>query len=110
MRLLPLGSLGVCDDGGLSEEEISSSRIFTSSDEKRYAAIQFAAAILRARGAVDDAAFAAVRDAGFSDGEIAEIIAHVSLNILTNYFNQAVQTVIDFPRVRAAAGDFRDPL
>jgi len=40
-----------------------------------------------------------VRNAGFSEGEIAEIIAHVALNVFTNYFNVAADVEIDFPRV-----------
>ena len=42
---------------------------------------------------------AAARDAGFSDGEIAEILAHVALNVFTNYFNVATDVDIDFPKV-----------
>ena len=40
-----------------------------------------------------------LRNHGFTDGEIAEIIAHVALNIFTNYFNIAVDVDVDFPRV-----------
>lgn len=36
---------------------------------------------------------------GFFDGEIAEIIAHVALNVFTNYFNIAADVDIDFPKV-----------
>ena len=43
-----------------------------------------------------------MRAAGFSDGEVAEIIAHVALNVLTNYFNIATDVEIDFPRVSFA--------
>ena len=43
-----------------------------------------------------------VRNAGFSDGEIAEIIAHVALNVFTNYFNIAADVDIDFPKVSHA--------
>jgi alkylhydroperoxidase family enzyme len=43
-----------------------------------------------------------VRKAGFSDGEVAEIIAHVALNVFTNYFNIATQVDIDFPKVSSA--------
>jgi len=39
-----------------------------------------------------------VRRAGFSDGEIAEIIAHVALNIFTNYFNNTAEVEVDFPK------------
>ena len=53
------------------------------------------------RGAVTDQRLEHVRAAGFSDAEIAEIIAHVGLNVFTNYFNRAAETEIDFPRVAA---------
>jgi hypothetical protein len=41
-----------------------------------------------------------VKQAGLSEAEIAEIVAHVAINVLTNYFNIAVETEIDFPVVR----------
>jgi len=44
---------------------------------------------------------AAVKEAGFSDQEIIEIVAAVGLNIFTNYFNDVAQTAIDFPEVKA---------
>jgi hypothetical protein len=43
-----------------------------------------------------------VRAAGFRNGEIAEIIAHVAPNVLTNYFNIATDVEIDFPKVSFA--------
>jgi hypothetical protein len=43
-----------------------------------------------------------VRQAGYSDVEIVEIVANVALNILTNYINQVAQTDVDFPRVQVA--------
>ena len=55
----------------------------------------------RRRGDVRDQDLARVRTAGYTDGEIAEIIAHPALNVLTNYFNRAAQTDIDFPLVTA---------
>jgi hypothetical protein len=39
----------------------------------------------------------ALRDQGFTDGEIAEIVAHVALNIFTNYFNIALDVDVDLP-------------
>jgi hypothetical protein len=38
-------------------------------------------------------------DAGNSEAEIVEIIAHVGMNIFTNYFNNVAHTEVDFPRV-----------
>ena len=36
---------------------------------------------------------------GFSDEEIVEIIAHVGINVFTNYFNLVAGTEVDFPIV-----------
>jgi len=38
-----------------------------------------------------------------TDAEIVEIVAHVALNRLTNYLNQALDTPIDFTVVSARA-------
>ena len=58
-------------------------------------------AIIELRGAITEQDIARVRTAGYGDGEITEIIAHVGLNVFTNYFNRAVHTEIDFPIVTA---------
>lgn len=86
---------------GLSVDEVAASRDGRASDAKAAAALQFARAVVDRRGAVTDQDIARVRTAGLGDGEIAEIIAHVGLNVFTNYFNRAVRTEIDFPLVTA---------
>jgi uncharacterized peroxidase-related enzyme len=86
---------------GLSDVELAASREGQATDGKAKAALQFALAILEHRGGVSEQEFARVRTAGFSDADIAEIIAHVALNVLTNYFNRAADTDIDFPPVTA---------
>ena len=43
-----------------------------------------------------------MKEAGYDDAGIAEIIAHVALNIFTNYFNNAAQVTVDFPEVKLA--------
>ena len=88
---------------GLTMDEMTQSRSARSSDLRRSAALQFAAAVLADRGSVTDAALARVRAAGFGDGEILEIVAHVALNVLTNYVNNVAQTTVDFPPVAALA-------
>ena len=50
---------------------------------------------------LSDADEAALREHGFSEGEIAEIIANVALNVFTNYFNVAADVEIDFPKAPA---------
>jgi alkylhydroperoxidase family enzyme len=59
--------------------------------------------VVAERGSVTDADLARVRAAGYSDGEIGEIVANAALNIFTNYFNQVAATAIDFPVVKAKA-------
>jgi uncharacterized peroxidase-related enzyme len=86
---------------GLSSDEIAASRDGRASDPRTAVALQLARALIDRRGAVTEQDVARVRAAGFGDGEIAEIIAHVGLNVFTNYFNRAVRTEIDFPLVTA---------
>lgn len=64
--------------------------------------MQFAQTIVVQKGQVSSAAVDSVRAAGYTDAEIAEIVANVGLNIFTNYFNNIVQTEVDFPRVPTA--------
>lgn len=86
---------------GVSAGELDVNRSARSADPKVAAALQFATSVLRDRGAVSDDALAGIKAAGFSDGEIAEIVAHVALNVFTNYFNRLAETEVDFPRVTA---------
>lgn len=88
---------------GIDSDELVRNLAGESSDPKTQAALAFAAAIVEKRGFADDADFAAVRDAGYSQEEIVEIIAVVSINIFTNYFNHIAEVEIDFPVVRTPA-------
>jgi uncharacterized peroxidase-related enzyme len=81
----------------LDAAEIEANRRGSSDDAKAAAAVLFATQVVKARGHVVDADVAAVKAAGFSQGEIIEIVVHVALNTLTNYVNEVAQTEIDFP-------------
>jgi alkylhydroperoxidase family enzyme len=69
----------------------------TASDEKTHAALAFARKIVEDRAHVSDDDVEEVRHAGYTDGQIAEIVANVVLSIFTNYFNHVAETEIDFP-------------
>ena len=84
---------------GLSDEEIGDSRRGVSPDRKTEAVLQFARNVVSERGWVSDDDLAKVREAGVSDAEIAEVVAHVAANIFSNYFNHVADTEIDFPEV-----------
>lgn len=86
---------------GLTQAQIDGARHEESADPKTLAALQFAKAVLAARGGVGEGDLRAVRAAGFGDAEIAEIVAAVALNVFTNYFNRAFDVDVDFPVVRA---------
>lgn len=59
--------------------------------------------VLESRGSVGDEEMRAVRAAGFGDREIVELVAHVALNVLTNYFNKVAQVDVEFPSVEPLA-------
>ncbi len=84
---------------GLREEEIRDSRRGDSRDSKTAAALQLARAIVETRGVIADHDVQQARNAGLTDGEIAEVVANVALNIFTNYFNHVAATEVDFPKV-----------
>jgi len=86
---------------GLTPEQIESARDGVSQDAKTQAALSLAENILAYHGAVSDEQLASAHEAGLTDAEIAEVVGHVALSTLTNYFNQLAQTEIDFPRVPA---------
>jgi uncharacterized peroxidase-related enzyme len=85
----------------ISPEEVALNRNGKSGDAKADAAVRFATKVVRDRGQVTNADIKAVRDAGFSDGQIVEILAVMAENIFTNLLNVVADTDIDFPIVRA---------
>ena len=86
---------------GLNDQDILDSRRGASTDPKEDVLLRFARTVLEKRGVVEDADVAAVREAGYGDAEIAEVVAHVGLNVFTNYFNNVAGTTIDFPKAPA---------
>jgi uncharacterized peroxidase-related enzyme len=85
---------------GLTAAEMADNLRGHSGHAKTQAALDFAAAVVAARGRVSDAQLQAVRAAGYADDEVVEIVANVVANIFTNYFNHVAGTVIDFPVVK----------
>ncbi len=84
---------------GASAQDMTDAQLGRSADAKSAAAIKFALQLLERRGRVDSTDVDTVRKAGFDDGAIVEIVAHVALNVYTNYVNNALGTPNDFPAV-----------
>jgi uncharacterized peroxidase-related enzyme len=91
---------------GVTEDELAANLAGRSADAKTGVALNFAKTIAENRGRLSDTEILRVRDAGFSDGEIVEMIAHVGLNLFTNYFNHIADTEVDFPLVDTSRKDF----
>lgn len=88
---------------GAGAREIAAAQAGESSDPKTAAALGFATNVVRRRARIDAADVDALRQAGYDDGEIVEIMAHVALNLFTNYVNVAFDIPVDFPRVALRA-------
>jgi len=85
---------------GLSDDETRANLLGNSSNTARAKVLEFARAIVDKRGWVSDDDLARIRNAGFGDAEITEIVATVAATMFSNYFNHIAQTEVDFPPVK----------
>ena len=85
---------------GLEDDEIVRSRRVSCTNPKTDALLKFAQRIVKKRGQVTDEDMREVREAGNTDEEIIETIAHTAMNIFTNYFNHVAGTRVDFPKAQ----------
>jgi len=85
---------------GASVDEMAAAQVGKSSDPRTHAALTFALKVVRDRAAVTASDIAALKSAGFADEGVVEIIAHVALNLFTNYVNVALNVPVDFPEIQ----------
>jgi uncharacterized peroxidase-related enzyme len=83
----------------LDPDELEKARHFQSSDPEAAAILAFAEAVVRTNGGVSDSDIQAAREAAVTDAELSDVVGHVAINDLTNYFNRAFDVDIDFPVV-----------
>jgi len=86
-------------NAGVPENETKKNLKGLSDSKKIGTLIKFCLAILQNKGEVSDEEMALIREAGYTDEAIVEIVANVGINIFTNYFNHVAQTDLDFPQV-----------
>jgi len=84
---------------GLTTEIMGQAQIGNSNDPKTQAALTFALKLVKERANVSPDDITALKKVGYSEENIAEILAHVALNIFTNYTNVAFDVPVDFPKV-----------
>ncbi|MCO5091373.1 carboxymuconolactone decarboxylase family protein [Bosea sp. (in: a-proteobacteria)] len=84
---------------GATAAEMAEAQLGRAADPKTAAALAFALKVVENRAAVGAADVEALRAAGFDDEAVVEIMAHVALNLFTNYVNVAFAVPVDFPVV-----------
>ena len=85
--------------GNASPEDIARYRQGEGTDLPTAAAGDFVRQVIDKRGHVTEADIAAVREAGFSDAQILEMVALSIQYTLSNYLNSVAGTDIDFPPI-----------
>lgn len=89
---------------GLTQQDLADARGALAVDPRTDAILKLAQKIVVQRGELGKAEFEQARHAGLTDGEIVETVAHVALNIFSNYINHIAGTVIDFPEITVTNG------
>lgn len=84
---------------GASSAEMAAAQSGRSDDARTATALDFVLKVVDQRAQVSETDIASLREAGFDDEQIVEILAHVALNLFTNYINVALNVPVDFPKV-----------
>lgn len=82
---------------GLTDDEMIAVRRGRVEDPKLNALLALAREFTAKVGSTGDDTWQAALDAGWSDEQLTELTTHVTLNLLTNYFNHHVHTELDMP-------------
>jgi uncharacterized peroxidase-related enzyme len=85
---------------GASADEMTAAQTGHSAEPKTAMALRFALKLVEQRGQVSDDDVRRLREMGFTDEDVVEIVAHVALNLFTNYVNVALNVPVDFPPVK----------
>ena len=85
---------------GATAEEMTAAQAGHADDPRTDAALRFALKLVEQRGQVSGDDVRHLREVGFTDEGIVEIVAHVALNLFTNYVNVALKVPVDFPQVK----------
>ena len=88
------------DPGLLTKEECMNARKAIGADEKTTKMLEFAKKVKLNNGKVTDDDIKIVRDAGFDDQEIVEMIGSIALITFANYISNVGEPDLDFPEVK----------
>lgn len=80
-----------------TDNQIIDARKGKFSDPKSTAILQFAQKVVEKRGKLTESEVDELKNEGVTDEELVEIIFVIMVNMFTNYFNNIVDTKVDFP-------------
>jgi uncharacterized peroxidase-related enzyme len=89
----------VGQQNGLSRNELINNLRGKSSDSKSQAVLNFTKTVVENRGKVDALEIQSLRECGFSDKAILEILGVIGLYTFLNYAKHLTQPALDFPAV-----------
>jgi len=90
------GALGKLN--GLSPDQIEAARAGRAANAREQAIFGLVRRVVRSGGSGAGTDLARAREAGLSDGDVIEVLAHVALKTFTNAAGILAQTDIDFPK------------
>ena len=88
---------GMAKKAGANDEEIMHFRKGVSTDPQIQALLNLASEMVETRGDVTEETIEVAREAGVTDSQLCEAVMIVAFFTFTNYFNDLVQTDVDFP-------------
>jgi uncharacterized peroxidase-related enzyme len=83
---------------GLTPDDITAARAGRGANAREQASLDLVRRVVRTGGVGAGLELKTAREAGLSDGEIVEVLAHVALKAFTNAVALVAQTEIDFPK------------
>lgn len=84
------------ENGVLTREQTLDARKGASADQRIDAMLKFAGEVVEQRGHVSDETFQAVKDQGYTDGDIIAALGTVAIATLSNYTAIVGRTELDF--------------
>lgn len=94
--------IAMAKKAGMSEEEINFAKQQSSKDAKKDLGLSFVRNVVVRHGEVLPGDVKDLSAAGYSEGEIVELLAQVSLNMFVYYMIQVGQPELDFEKVPLA--------
>lgn len=85
---------------GASTAEMTAAQKGQSDDPKTAAILAFVQKVVENRAEVSAVDVQALRNAGLDDQDVVEVMAHIALNLFTNYVNVGFDVPVDFPGVK----------